>query len=73
MDLALADMGVMPTTQVTATVTLTATSIAPECTADQPIAGFNPASIYYYAGKAKILIGDYQTAIAYLQQALAAI
>jgi tetratricopeptide (TPR) repeat protein len=35
----------------------------------QPIEGFNPAAVYYYAGKAGILAGDYALAIDYLQEA----
>jgi tetratricopeptide (TPR) repeat protein len=63
-----------PTSQVAASSPVTASAVTAlsemlNCAAGQPIVGFNPASIYYYAGKAKILIGDYAAAIAYLQAA----
>ena len=35
----------------------------------QPIDGLNPAALYYYAGKAQILAGNYRTAIDLLQRA----
>lgn len=35
----------------------------------QPIDGLDPAELYYYAGKAHSLTGDYRTAIALLRQA----
>lgn len=37
--------------------------------ARQPIDGLNAAALYYYAGKAHILTGDYRTAIELLQMA----
>ena len=37
----------------------------------QPIDGLNPAALYYYAGKAQILTGDYRAAIDLLQRAAA--
>jgi len=69
--LALAEIDGTLTTPVTVTAAGVATAGASACASDQPIAGFNPASIYYYAGKAKILAGDYHHAVAYLQQAAA--
>lgn len=68
-DLPLMDAAILPTNPVTVSSTLTAAIAAPPCATAQPIMGFNPASIYYYAGKAKILVGDYATALAYLQHA----
>lgn len=70
-DLPLMDAAIMPTNPVTVSSTLTAAIDVPSCATAQPIMGFNPASIYYYAGKAKILVGNYATAIAYLQHAAA--
>ncbi|MBV7335655.1 CHAT domain-containing protein [Chloroflexi bacterium TSY] len=40
-----------------------------DCGQDLQIEGFNAGALYYYAGRAKILIGDYVTAIEYLQKA----
>lgn len=68
-NLPITDAAITPATPVTVTATLDTLNALPACATDQAIPGFNPASIYYYAGKAKILVGDYGTAIAYLQQA----
>lgn len=70
-DLPIADAAITPATPVTVTATLDTRNALPACVTDQAIPGFNPASIYYYAGKAKILVGDYATALAYLQHAAA--
>lgn len=43
--------------------------LASSCSSHPRLEGFNPAPIYYYAGKAQILTGDYGAAIALLQKA----
>lgn len=68
-DLTLTDPAITPIAPVTLTHTLSISSALPDCFTDQAIPEFNPVAIYYYAGKAKIRIGDYMTAIAYLQHA----
>lgn len=68
-DLTVTDPAVTSLTPVTVTSTLSTTAVVPACATDKALAGFNPAAIYYYAGKAKILVGDYGTALAYLQRA----
>jgi tetratricopeptide (TPR) repeat protein len=39
------------------------------CNPDLNIEGFSAGALYYYAGKAKILTGDYATALTYLEKA----
>lgn len=68
-DLPVMDPAVTSLPPLTVTSTLSTTAVVPACATAQAHAGFNPAAIYYYAGKAKILVGDYGTAIAYLQRA----
>ena len=41
------------------------------CNQDLNIEGFSAGALYYYAGKAKILTGDYATALTYLEKAAA--
>lgn len=41
------------------------------CNQDLDIEGFSAGALYYYAGKAKILTGDYATALTYLEKAAA--
>lgn len=68
-DLTVTDPVITPANPVTVTTKRLTTVGLSTCATSQAIAGFNPAAIYYYAGKAKILVGDYGTAIAYLQRA----
>jgi tetratricopeptide (TPR) repeat protein len=55
--------------QIEATRVPSVTVATPTCPALVTVTGFEPAALYYYAGKSKILTGDYRAAIAHLQQA----